>query len=373
MELHFTQEEVYQMMNRFKSFYEGLNDITDYYLQKKLERLNNMTLEPVDGRVFNDYTMNPMDMDLELVEIDSKEFTELTTQIASFPIESQIGRKLTVGLKERSTNTWVGFVRISSPVSSIKPRNEYFGESLRLDKVNPHIYNGQTIVPVQPFGFNYLGGKLMSLVCISNEVREMFNKKYGTNILVFETTSLYGNTKTNSQYDGLEPYIKFKGLTESTNLLTPIDEIYFELRNKCREHYGNPNWNGMLVDPKPSSPKSRELNKVISILMNHIKVYDKTLHNELKVFLKTKCETKQQKRYYMSTFGFTNVKEHILTGEELIRPEPNKYDLENLINYWKRKSFNRWTKLTQEGRIQTELESYTSESITSGINFKMIR
>jgi hypothetical protein len=373
MELHFTQEEVYQMMNRFKSFYEGLNDITDYYLQKKLERLNNMTLEPVDGRVFNDYTMNPMDMDLELVEIDSKEFTELTTQIASFPIESQIGRKLTVGLKERSTNTWVGFVRISSPVSSIKPRNEYFGESLRLDKVNPHIYNGQTIVPVQPFGFNYLGGKLMSLVCISNEVREMFNKKYGTNILVFETTSLYGNTKTNSQYDGLEPYIKFRGLTESTNLLTPIDEIYFELRNKCREHYGNPDWKGMLVDPKPSSPKSRELNKVISILMNHLKVYDKTLHDEFRVFLKTKCETKQQKRYYMSTFGFTNVKEHILNGEELKRPEPNKYDLENLINYWKRKSFNRWTKLTQEGRIQTELESYTPESITSGINFKMIR
>ena len=373
MELHLNETEVYQMVDRFKSFYEGLDNITDYYLQKKLERLNNTTFNPIDGRVFNDYTMNPMDMDLELVEIDSKEFTELTTQIASFPIESQIGRKLTLGLKERKSNTWVGFVRISSPVSSIKPRNNFFGESLRLDKVNPHIYNGQTIVPVQPFGFNYLGGKLMSLVCISNEVRDMFNKKYGTNILVFETTSLYGNTKTNSQYDGLEPYIKYKGLTESTNLLTPIDEIYFELRNKCREHYGNPNWNGMLVDPKPSSPKSRELNKVISILTNHLKVYNKTLHDEFKVFLKEKCETKQQKRYYMSTFGFTNVKEHILNGEELIRPEPSKYDLQNLIQYWKRKSFNRWTKLTEEGRIQTELECYTPESITTGVSFKIIR
>jgi hypothetical protein len=101
MELYFNEEQTYQMVNQFKSFYEGLNDITDYYLKKKLERLKDMELTPIDGRVFNDYTMSPMDMDLELVEISSKEFTELTTQIASFPIESQIGRKLTIGLKER--------------------------------------------------------------------------------------------------------------------------------------------------------------------------------------------------------------------------------------------------------------------------------
>lgn len=374
MELQFTQQEIYEMVSLFKSFYEDLDDITDYYLKKKMERLSQMELDPFDEtRVFNDPLTNPMDMDFELVEMTSKEFTELTSQIATFPIESQIGRKLTIGLREKNSNTWVGFTRISSPVSSIKPRNNFFGEILKLNQVNPHIYNGQTIVPVQPFGFNYLGGKLMSLVCISNEVREMFNKKYGTNILVFETTSLYGNTKSNSQYDGLEPYIKFKGLTESTNLLTPTDSIYFELRNKCREKYGKPEWNGMLVDPKPSSPKTREFNKVISIVMNHLKVYDKDLHNNLKTFLKTNCETKQQKRYYMSTFGFTNVKEHLINGEELKRPNPEKYDLENLINYWKRKSFNRWTKLTQENRIQTELETYSTEKIKLGINFKTIR
>ena len=373
MELKLTEQEIYDMISTFKSFYDDITDITQYYLKKKVERLEEGNFELIDDKVFDTYDIDPMDMEFELVELSGSDFTSMTTQIASFPIESQIGRRVTLGLKELTTGKFVGFVRIASPVSSIKPRNDYFGEQLRLDKVNPHIYNGQTIVPVQPFGFNYLGGKLMSLVCISNEVREIFNKKYETNILVFETTSLYGNTKSNSQYDGLEPYIKFKGLTESTNLLTPIDEIYFELRNKCREYYGNPDWKGMLVDPKPSSPKSRELNKVISILMNHLKVYDKTIHDEFKVFLKTKCETKQQKRYYMSTFGFTNVKEHILNGEELIRPEPNKYDLENLINYWKRKSFNRWTKLTEEGRIQTELESYTPDKITEGINFKMIR
>lgn len=374
MELRFTKEEVYELVDLFKSFYEDIEDITDYYLKKKYERLTQMDLENDDlSTVFNDPTVNPLNMEFELVELEGHQFTRFTTQIATFPIESQIGRKLTLGLKEKTTDTWVGFVRISSPVSSIKPRNTFFGEILKLNQVNPHIYNGQTIVPVQPFGFNYLGGKLMSLVCISNEVRELFNKKYGTNILLFETTSLYGNTKTNSQYDGLEPYVKFKGLTESTNLLTPTDVIYFNLRNKCRDKYGNPDWNGMLVDPKPSSPKTREFNKVISIIQNHLKVYDMELHTSLKTFLKTKCETKQQKRYYMSTFGFTNVKEHILDNEELIRPNPEKYDLKNLIDYWKKKSFKRWSKLTEENRIQTELEYYTRKKIISGINFKTIR
>jgi hypothetical protein len=372
MDIKFTYEETMGMVNRFKSFY-SFDEITDYYLSKKLERLNNLSLNPIDNRVFNNCEISPMDMDLQLFEVDNKEFTEITTQIASFPIESQIGRKMTFGLKEMNTNTWVGFIRISSPVSSIKPRNEYFGTSLKLNVLNPHIYNGQTIVPVQPFGFNYLGGKLMSLVCISNEVRDMFNKKYGTNILLFETTSLYGNSKSNSQYDGLEPYIKFKGLTESTNLLTPSDEIYFELRNKCRIHYGNPDWNNMLVDPKPSSPKSRELNKVISILKIHLKHYDTTTHDEFKVFLKTKCETLQQKRYYMSTLGFTNVKEHLLNDEPLERKDPNKYDLNNLILYWKKKSTNRWNKLKQENRLRTKLETYTPDKIKSGLNFEMIR
>ena len=36
---------------------------------------------------------------------------------------------------------------------------------------------GFVIVPTQPFGFNYLGGKLLSALCCSHEVREKLNKK----------------------------------------------------------------------------------------------------------------------------------------------------------------------------------------------------
>ena len=373
MELKLTEQEIYGMIDTFKSFYDDITDITQYYLKKKVERLEQGNFEIIDDKVFNSHEIDPMDMEFELVELSGSDFTSMTTQIASFPIESQIGRRITLGLKELTKGQFVGFVRIASPVSSIKPRNDYFGEQLRLDKVNPHIYNGQTIVPVQPFGFNCLGGKLMSLVCISNEVRELFNKKYNTNILLFETTSLYGNSKSSSQYDGLEPYIKFRGLTESTNLLFPTDDIYFDIRNKCREHYGVQEWNGMLVDPKPSSPKMREFNKMISIIKQHLKEYNPEMLKEFSTYIKERCETKQQKRFYTSDFGFKNIREHILKGDELIPGDREKYDLQNLIKYWKRKSSNRYNKLVGENRLRTGLEKYSVDSIKNGIEFDMIR
>jgi hypothetical protein len=373
MELRITEQEIYDMVSTFKSFYDDITDITQYYLKKKVERLEEGKFELIDDKVFDSYDIDPMNMEFELVELSGSDFTSMTTQIASFPIESQIGRRITLGLKELNTGKFVGFVRIASPVSSIKPRNDYFGEQLRLDKVNPHIYNGQTIVPVQPFGFNCLGGKLMSLVCISNEVRELFNKKYNTNILLFETTSLYGNSKSSSQYDGLEPYIKFRGLTESTNLLFPTDDIYFEIRNKCREYYGNPQWNGMLVDPKPSSPKMREFNKMISIIKSHLKEYNPDMLKEFSTYIKERCETKQQKRFYTSDFGFKNIREHMLNGDELINGDREKYDLQNLIKYWKIKSSKRYNKLISEGRLRNELEKYSVNSIKNGIEFDMIR
>ena len=373
MELKLTQQEIYDMISTFKSFYNDITDITQYYLKKKVERLENGNFELIDGKVFDRYDIDPMNMNFKLVELSGSDFTSMVSQIASFPIESQIGRRITLGLKETTTNQFVGFLRIASPVSAIKPRNDYFGEQLKLDKVNPHIYNGQTIVPVQPFGFNFLGGKLMSLVCISNEVREMFNKKYGTNILLFETTSLYGNSKSSSQYDGLEPYIRFRGLTESTNLLFPTDDIYFEIRNKCREHYGVSEWGGMLIDPKPSSPKMREFSKVISIIKSHLKEYDPEGLKEFSTYIKEKCETKQQKRFYTSDFGYKNIREHILTDVPLIDGDRQKYDLENLVNYWKNKASKRFNNLIEGNRLKTELEKYSVESIKNGINFEMIR
>ena len=255
MDLKLEYNQVTDMKNELINFYSSINDITDYYLQKKLDKLNQRDYTVVDNLLFDEYDVDPMDMDISIDVIDSNLFTNYSQQIATFTIESQIGRQISFGIKENHSGKYLGFTRISSPVSSIKPRNDMYGSNLPLSLVNQHFYNGQTIVPVQPFGFNYLGGKLISLMCVSNEVRELYNEKYNTEICVFETTSLYGNAKSSSMYDGLEPYIRFKGLTQSKNTLSPTDDIYHRIRTQIREKYGVSEWNGMIVNPKPSYPK----------------------------------------------------------------------------------------------------------------------
>ena len=360
-------EQIVHVTNLIREFYcEGI-DIQEYYLKKKYERVDN---DFNTDQLFSDYSISPEHMNFVLEELSEKDFKHFTTHIATFPIESQIGRRLVIGVKETNTNKYVGFIRIASPVSSIKPRNDFFGESLKLDVVNKHIYNGQTIVPVQPFGYNYLGGKLLALICQSNEVREMYNRKYNTNVLLFETTSLYGSSKGSSMYDGLEPYILNIGVTESKNLLFPTDDVYGEIKNIFKSQYGKDEYNGNLTNPKQSSPKKREFDRIIQLIKLHLSGLDK---KEFSEYLKTNVETKQQKRFYISKMGFDNIKEHLLYGDPLIEKNRQRFDLENIVSYWKNKSIKRFNKLNSTDTIKSDLEFYTKEVIQDGIKFKIIR
>jgi hypothetical protein len=51
-------------------------------------------------------------------------------------------------------------------------------------------------------------------------------------------------------------------------------------------------------------------------------------------------------------------------GEELREGQNyHKHNLEYIIEWWKKKAQKRWEKLNREGRLRSELEIYTKESI----------
>ena len=181
IEIKLSEEETYQIRDRFVNFYKDLDTIQDYFLERKKEKIVGIEQDKYTQKMFNDYTMEPKDMNFELEVIEGSQFNPSTQIITSLPLESQIGRQIMLGIKETNTDTYVGFVRMASPVLSIKPRNDYFGEKVQATAVNRHMINGAIIVPVQPFGYNALGGKLLSLISCSHQVREMFNQKYGDN------------------------------------------------------------------------------------------------------------------------------------------------------------------------------------------------
>lgn len=377
MELKLTNEEVMSMVETINGFYSKVPTIQDYFLERKKEKVVNIDVEKWSEMLFNDHNLQPKDMDIVVEVIDQSVMNNLVQITISLPMESQIGRQIALGIKESKTGKYLGFIKIVSPVLSIKPRNDFFGETLKSTHVNKYMVNGSIIVPTQPFGFNCLGGKLLALICSSHKVLDLFKEKYGDkmNLCYLETTSLYGNIKSSSQYDGLEPYIKYNGMTESDLYLFPSDNIYMKLRDTLRPIYGKDEWGGNLVDPKPSAPKMREFTKIIQIIKSHLKEFDIEKYNEFNVFIKNSMKSKTKKRYYYTNFGYSNVREHILSNGdvELIKKDNFKnHSLENLIDYWKKKAQKRWEKLNSENRLKTELEVYSIEKIEK-MDYDMIR
>ena len=80
-----------------------------------------------------------------------------------------------------------------------------------------------------------------------------------------ETTSLYGDLKGVSQYDGLKPFMRYKGLTESKFLPLLHDDIFHELHNRFTNINTKP-----LTDNKASSKKMKRQTKMISIIRSSL-------------------------------------------------------------------------------------------------------
>jgi hypothetical protein len=216
---------------------------------------------------------------------------------------------------------------------------------------------GFVIVPSQPFGYNYLGGKLLALLCCSHHARETLNEVFEKDIALFETTSLYGSTTDASQYDGLKPFMRYKGLTESKFLPLLHDDAFHRLHDR----FTYLNDNTPLTDNKASSKKMKRQTKMISIIRNSLQDQEKLATFNL--VINSAFALTQKKRFYISDYGYENVREVILGEQDKLRPGQNwdKFYQENMISWWKRKASKRYEKLKEEGRFRTKVELWTDD------------
>jgi hypothetical protein len=221
---------------------------------------------------------------------------------------------------------------------------------------------GFIIVPAQPFGFNYLGGKLLALLCTSHEFREMFNKKYNMDTCLFETTSLYGSIKQASQYDGLKPFIRYTGDTLSNFVLSFSDDFWDETMEWFYEKNGGAPLFGR---EGVASYKMKMQNKMNSIISKSLKEHDSDYYSVFCDALKLNKEITTKKRFYISTYGYENSKEVILGKQDKLIPGQNfdKHYMDNIISWWKRKATSRYDNLVAEGRLRRDLEVWNADSI----------
>ena len=232
-----------------------------------------------------------------------------------------------------------------------------FGKAPNLSVFNRHAAMGFVIVPSQPFGYNYLGGKLLALMCVSHFARETLNEVFEKDIALFETTSLYGSTTSASQYDGLKPFMRYKGLTDSKFLPLLHDEVFHRLHDR----FTALNNNTPLTDNKASSKKMKRQSKMIRIIKNSLQDKEKLEH--FNAVIDMAFGLTQKKRFYISDYGYANVKEVICEEHDKLIPGQNwdKFHLDNILAWWKRKASKRYETLKREGRFRTKVELWTED------------
>ena len=126
---------------------------------------------------------------------------------------NNIGRNINYLVVDDVTGKYLGCICISSDFLDLSPRDNYIGWSREV-KTNQGMINhtaiGSSINPTQPFGYNYTGGKLLALLCLSDKVQQDWKEQYGDTLVGVTTTSLYGKSKTHglSQYDRLQHWKK---------------------------------------------------------------------------------------------------------------------------------------------------------------------
>jgi hypothetical protein len=347
--------------DEFIQYFSHMGNIEDYlrFVKKEVIKSNNSLL-PLHDEFLNE-DIHPEDMSFKIIRVgkgglDQKFYTNLLMAVSSHNNEQNIpGREMKWVVYEETTNKIVGFIRFGSPVINSKPRNLWLGKQPDLSIFNRHAAMGFVIVPSQPFGYNYLGGKLLALMCCSHFARETLNEVFEKNIALFETTSLYGSTTDASQYDGLKPFMRYKGLTESKFLPLLHDEIF----HKLHDRFTYLNNNTPLTDNKASSKKMKRQTKMISIIRNSLQDQEKLKRfNEVII---TAFDLTQKKRFYISDYGYENVREVILGEQDNLRPGQNwdKFYLENIISWWKKKATKRYEKLKSEDRFRTKVELWT--------------
>jgi len=233
---------------------------------------------------------------------------------------------------DENTEEYLGIISLSSPFTNLKPLNILLKWDSDCNRRNrDKMMVASTIVPTQPFGFNYVGGKLMTLLCGSNVVKKEFKNKYGYDLISIYTTSLYGSY---SQYTRLK-YWKELGKTTGDFALEPDIPTYKKIYEWMK-----------INAPKQIElyNKNRRKNNLVSYFCKHNNITTFKIESERGVFY---CPL-----YKNSNEILTEIDKEI--GEKSFDDS-----VDNLTKIWKEKyAIKRIKNLTKDNRTINNILFY---------------
>jgi len=275
-------------------------------------------------------------------------WTLLRRLIHSMEYVANPGRNVKIIAKDRNTNKVLGMMSLGSDVTSIKARDEYIGWTkdnkykdgkLRCTSI------GTSIVPTQPLGYNFLGGKLVAMLLTDESLRAHWKKTYGDELVGLTTTSLYG---IHSMYNGI-PLWKTLGESAGKISLKPDDSIYKPWHKWMKEERTEDFDKMMTQKEGVNGPPTGIKLRILSYIFRELDIKQSEYNHGYK------------RGIYFSSFyenGRDYLRNEIDDSDLIMRPKFEQGS-EYINKWWKRKAIRRYTKLFNDNRLKPEKLYYS--------------
>lgn len=300
----------------------------DLTLGKKVQELRKMrNIKSWNNNVLNGEHLN---IEPELIFCENREQNEkwlyYRNKTSSLYYTGIIGRNVRILVRDKVSKKYIGIMSLGSDFYNISARDNYIKKysDKNLSEYITSIANLNCCVPLQPFGYNTNGGKLLVKLAFSKEVSDYWMKKYNTPLLAICTLGVNGKSVL---YDRLSE-IKFVGYTKAkcSTIHIPIEVI--DKAKILYNHLGLVNSRHGTID-------------MLNTLFNKVKIRSNfnTHINKKGVYFGWLYNTK---------FDTQNVSINSLKTVNDI-----------FIEWKKRWAINRLNNVTKNGKLKTKIELYS--------------
>ena len=288
----------------------------------------------------------------EVVLVEGKELLEKWTHLRIFChtmlFDVNPGRNLKFIIQDKESGKYLGALTLGSDIISLTGRDKFIGwtkENKMTDKKLNNTAIGTCIMSTQPFGYNFLGGKLAASLIVTNVVRDEWERRYSSKLAGFTTTSLYGPS---SMYNAI-PYWKGLGVSSGKIITKPDDFHYTKWHDWLKENR---------TDDYARITKATNSLGVASGVKQRIM---QLIFNELG--LKVSSYTHGFERGIYFSEVYKNTKEFLrneIPESELVLKERFETDTVGVIEWWKPKAIKRYKKLLAENRLENDVLYYNN-------------
>ncbi len=243
---------------------------------------------------------------------------------------------------------YLGATSVVSDIISVSPREDFLGwtKEDRLD--NNKLRNsaiGSCIMPTQPFGYNFMGGKLVACLTAGKVVQETWNSLYNDILVGMTTTSLYGR---GSMYDGMPKYWSAIGETAGKISLKPDDEFYEKWHQVIKDKYPSEYTEKMTQKLGVSGPVTGAKQRIMNMIFSEIGIKSTDYQHGYKRGIYYCLLYENGKEFFQSK----------ITELEL-KKKSQWTDDSKIIEWWREKAIKRYIKLHEENRLKPDILYYS--------------